>query len=182
MEWSLDIPASKVHGPTWAPPGSCRPQMGPMLAPWILPSGIPQRELSWILHNCQINKPAMFPVPIRQHQMWCLASRYGWQHGHISCHLHTQWHNGNPDSKVHGANMGPIWGWQDPGGPHVGPMNFAFWDQATSLDKFTAITIQSKFLFYCCRNWQELIPTKFWSCHNSWAVMIWILICRNLIW
>ena len=33
-----------------------------------------------------------------------------------------------PDSKVHGANMGPIWGRQDPGGPHVGPMNFAFWD------------------------------------------------------
>ena len=29
-----------------------------------------------------------------------------------------------PDSKVHGANMGPIWGRQDPGGPHVGPMNF----------------------------------------------------------
>ena len=28
-----------------------------------------------------------------------------------------------PDSKVHGANMGPIWGRQDPGGPHVGPMN-----------------------------------------------------------
>ena len=30
-----------------------------------------------------------------------------------------------PDSKVHEANMGPIWGRQDPGGPHVGPMNFA---------------------------------------------------------
>ena len=29
------------------------------------------------------------------------------------------------DSKVHGANMGPIWGRQDPGGPLVGPMNFA---------------------------------------------------------
>ena len=28
------------------------------------------------------------------------------------------------DSKLHGANMGPIWGQQDPGGPHVGPMNF----------------------------------------------------------
>ena len=24
--------------------------------------------------------------------------------------------------------MGPIWGRQDPGGPHVGPMNFAIWD------------------------------------------------------
>ena len=33
-----------------------------------------------------------------------------------------------PDNKVHGANMGPIWGLQDLGGPHVGPMNFAIWD------------------------------------------------------
>ena len=33
-----------------------------------------------------------------------------------------------PDSKVHGANMGPIWGRQDPGGTHVGPVNFAIWD------------------------------------------------------
>ena len=32
-----------------------------------------------------------------------------------------------PDSKVHGANMGPIWGRQGPVGPHVGPMNFSFW-------------------------------------------------------
>ena len=32
-----------------------------------------------------------------------------------------------PDSKVHGVNMGPIWGRQDPGGPHVGPMNIAIW-------------------------------------------------------
>ena len=30
-----------------------------------------------------------------------------------------------PDSKVHGADMGSIWGRQDPGGPHAGPMNFA---------------------------------------------------------
>ena len=33
-----------------------------------------------------------------------------------------------PDSKVRGANMGPIRGQQDPGGPHVGPMNFVIWD------------------------------------------------------
>ena len=32
-----------------------------------------------------------------------------------------------PDSKVHEANMGPIWRRQDPGGPHVGPMNLAIW-------------------------------------------------------
>ena len=34
----------------------------------------------------------------------------------------------NPDSKVYGANMGPIWGRQDPGGPRVGPMNLAIWE------------------------------------------------------
>ena len=31
-----------------------------------------------------------------------------------------------PDNKVYGVNMGPTWDRQDPGGPHVGPMNFAF--------------------------------------------------------
>ena len=30
---------SKFMGPIWSPPGSCRPLMGPMLAPWTLLSG-----------------------------------------------------------------------------------------------------------------------------------------------
>ena len=29
----------KFMGPTWGPPGTCRLQMGPMLAPWTLLSG-----------------------------------------------------------------------------------------------------------------------------------------------
>ena len=33
-----------------------------------------------------------------------------------------------PESKVNGANMGPIWGRQDQGGSHIVPMNFAIWD------------------------------------------------------
>ena len=33
-----------------------------------------------------------------------------------------------PDSKVHGANMGPTWVLSAPDGPHVGPMNLAIWD------------------------------------------------------
>ena len=36
-------------------------------------------------------------------------------------------HRVYPDNEVHGANMGPIWGRQDPGGPHVDPKNFAIW-------------------------------------------------------
>ena len=31
---------AKFMEPTWGPPGSCWPQMGPMLAPWILLSGL----------------------------------------------------------------------------------------------------------------------------------------------
>ena len=38
----------------------------------------------------------------------------------VAIHMYT-------DSKVHGVNMGPIWGRQDQGGPHVGPVNFAIW-------------------------------------------------------
>ena len=30
-----------------------------------------------------------------------------------------------PDSKVHGANMGPTWVLSAPDGPYVGPMNLA---------------------------------------------------------
>ena len=30
-----------------------------------------------------------------------------------------------PDSKVHGANMGPTWVLSAPDGPHIGPMNLA---------------------------------------------------------
>ena len=38
---------AKFMGPTWGPPGSCRPQMGPTLAPWTL---LPGHWLQW-RHN-----------------------------------------------------------------------------------------------------------------------------------
>ena len=31
---------ARFMGPTWGPPGSCWPQMGPILAPWTLLSGV----------------------------------------------------------------------------------------------------------------------------------------------
>ena len=42
------------------------------------------------------------------------------------------WFHEYHDSKGHGANMGPIWDRQDPGGPHVGPMTFAIWVYGTA--------------------------------------------------
>ena len=37
---TLTSQIAKFMGPTWGPPGPCRPQMGPMLAPWNLLSGL----------------------------------------------------------------------------------------------------------------------------------------------
>ena len=39
-----------------------------------------------------------------------------------------------PNSKVHGANMGPTWGRQDSGGPHAVPMNLAIWGVSSRHD------------------------------------------------
>ena len=41
-----------------------------------------------------------------------------------------QRHAGWPvsDSKIHGVNMEPVWGRQDPGGPHVDIISFAIRD------------------------------------------------------
>ena len=36
----LQSQIAKFMGPTWGPHGSCRPQIGPMLAPWTLLSGL----------------------------------------------------------------------------------------------------------------------------------------------
>ena len=60
-----------------------------------------------------------------------------------------------PDSKVHGANMGPTWVLSAPDGPHVGPMNLAIrvgtydWNQTIYL-KSTCIEAKVK----KCRWWQ----------------------------
>ena len=45
----------------------------------------------------------------------------------MTARRYTQLEKAYPDSKVHEANMGPTWGRQDPGGPHVGHMNLAIW-------------------------------------------------------
>ena len=58
---------AKFLGPTWGPHGSCRPQVGPILAPWILLSGLGWPPAKWYLfvmcgvvptgmYNCQVSQ------------------------------------------------------------------------------------------------------------------------------
>ena len=66
----------------------------------------------------------------------------------------------NPDSKVHGANMGPIWGRQDPVGPPVGPMNFATWEWLKHTP-CTIYSIRSEHGFIVL--YFVLVIAKFWT-------------------
>ena len=42
---------AKFMGPTWVPPGSCRTQMGPMLAPWTCCQGMLSSDCTISRHN-----------------------------------------------------------------------------------------------------------------------------------
>ena len=74
----------------------------------------------------------------------------------------------NPDSKVHEANMGHIWGRQDPSGPHVGPMNFVIWVNAISSLQCWRVFIVScdmipyykrtrPYLAFCCVDYSQIL-------------------------
>ena len=73
-----------------------------------------------------------------------------------------------PDRNVHGANMGPSWGRQDPGWTHVGPMNFAIWvvKEMRDMWKEQGHIIRCHYCVrqLCCR------PSKIWDkryqCHD----------------
>ena len=45
-----------------------------------------------------------------------------------------------PDSKIHGANMGPTWDLSAPGGPHDSPMNLAIWVSITAYSIAKSVT------------------------------------------
>ena len=71
----------------------------------------------------------------------------------------------SPDSKVHGANMEPIWGRQNPGGPHVGPMNFAVWEVYLHSPEYIIQNFYGSQVvplgvrkFLCCTSYSVLIP------------------------
>ena len=57
----------------------------------------------------------------------------------------------NTDSKIHGANMGPICGWQDPGGPHVAP-----WTLLSGNIQPIRLWLGQKPIFKKIWNWYEM--------------------------
>ena len=62
------------------------------------------------------------PVFKSNHCNWFEDFIYGWR---IFKGFAEPWWHDSPDSKIHGANLGPTWVLSAPNGPHVGPMNLA---------------------------------------------------------
>ena len=72
-----------------------------------------------------------------------MHSQHGWR-VEITFIMMTCFHISmdiSPDNKVHGANIGPTRGRQDPGGPHVGPMNLVIWKHVISFAKYSQYTL-----------------------------------------
>ena len=67
------------------------------------------------------------------------------------------WCTHHPESKVHEANMGSIWGQLDLAKPHVGPMNFAIWTYVHKNRNVTRTTVSilSGFYAICCHNYES---------------------------
>ena len=84
----------------------------------------------------------------------------------------------HPDSKLHGANMGPTWVLLSPGGPHVGAMKLAIWaGYYTSFEDCKNVDIISRYpVFkwvayiavsqYCCRGISQIV-VLIWT-HIGW--------------
>ena len=113
-----NYPDNKVHGsnmgPTWVLSAPGGPHVGPMnLAIWV-------DCCAWYLDTM------WYPERTLKRCLPCLT-----HHPSLLWDCRQYVLDKFPDSKVHGANMGPILSRQDPGGPHVGPMNFAIWVAST---------------------------------------------------
>ena len=86
-------------------------------------------------------------VYLCENTMMIECTRFQMYHAADYCQLHHL--ITTPDSNVYGADLGPIWGRQNPGGHHVGPMNFAIRDYAF---KFHYSNIHGEAATFNCHN------------------------------
>ena len=77
-------------------------------------------NVTWQLPACWQNRNGMLVRPWTDDAQWFILSGELRGMHEVS---HRTMATRCRDSKVHGANMGPIWVLPAPDGPHVGPMN-----------------------------------------------------------
>ena len=85
--------------------------------------------------------------------------------------------------------MGPIWRWQDPGGLHVGHMNFAIWDPLWEISWLKKWYVENLICVYsdaCQFYMNKIIYDKMSGFlhgnHNISIVAVYRQVFHNLIW
>ena len=71
---------AKFMGQTWGPPGSCRPQMGPMLVPWTLLSGLLAYESCRTMPRCVLSQHPLCMISLPWHDINTLRPRWNSRH------------------------------------------------------------------------------------------------------
>ena len=82
-----------------------------------------------------------------------------------------------PDSKVHGACMWLSWGRQDPGDPHVGPMNLAIMGSNWHIRGWPAVKEKMD-------GELQPVPMRLWRLHVQYIPrnMHTVLLCFAVLW
>ena len=67
-----------------------------------------------------------------------------------------------PDSKIHGANMGPTWVLSTTGGSQVGLLNLAIWVAVLGWEEYCLINVETKMsLWNMCWIYTQIIMSQF---------------------
>ena len=86
--------------------------------------------------------------------------------------FHRSFTRDNPDSKVHGANMGPTWVLPAPDGPHVGPMNLAIREiMWKSFRCHEVIMTSSSWILGCNVSVASVVDTWLKSVTDIWCAL-----------
>ena len=106
---------------------------------------------------------------------------------HVLLHIPRDPRCNAPDNKVHGANMEPTWGRQDPGGPLVGHVNLAI---CGNVHNFSAIILSSISLivkgkiqatYHIFLNWLHLVMSTLLVLRILKTTVLSMLFCKLFI-
>ena len=93
---------ARFMGPTWGPSGADRTQVGPMLAPWTLLTGILKHDTSKFVatllfgHRVNINRLGPF-ITISYKQRFLTPGHQGWNDLHSLCRIGMEYYLLNND-------------------------------------------------------------------------------------
>ena len=134
----------------------------------IITKELPNKNVQWfsVCHRYHYREYCCHTLKTERHQLHQTGDTVGCYNENLRCHqwrqyklTDTDWQK-SPDSKIHGANMGPTWVLSAPDGPHVGAINLAIrvnmkvayvhWCPVAPRSQPVAVHDSSYTIYYAC--------------------------------